>query len=147
MLATDVLSFEEVHFRKIGILEASYEEEGKKGDAGGDAVHRRKELKSKEGVAQRSGGAQTRHRQKTARVSEWITLNDFFIRGPFLSADSFDGFTWSAENQQVVRTGRASINQSQPCWALPHQAKGSNTEIKLSANEQDGANLSTLTGK
>ena len=23
--------------------------------------------------------------------------NHFFIRGPFLSADSFDGFTWSAE--------------------------------------------------
>ena len=49
-------------------------------------------------------------------------------------------------NQQVVRSGHESINQSQPCWALPHQAKGSNTEIKLSAHEQDGANLSTLTG-
>ena len=45
-----------------------------------------------------------------------------------------------------VRTGHESINQSQPCWALPHQAKGSNTEIRSSAHEKDGANLSTLTG-
>ena len=42
-----------------------------------------------------------------------------------------------------MRTGHESINQSQPCWALPHQAKGSNTEIRSSAHEQD---VSTLTG-
>ena len=42
-----------------------------------------------------------------------------------------------------VRTGRESVNQSQPCWALPHQAEGSNTEIRSSAHEQD---VSTLTG-
>ena len=29
-----------------------------------------------------------------------------------------------------VRTGHESVNQSQPCWALPHQAKGSNTETR-----------------
>ena len=45
-----------------------------------------------------------------------------------------------------MRTGHESVNQSQPCWALPHQAKGSNTETRSSAHEQDGANLSTLTG-
>ena len=67
--------------------------------------------------------------------------NDFFIRGPFLSADSF-----ASHGVLKVRTGHESINQSQPCWALPHQAKGSNTEIRSSAHEQDGANLSTLTG-
>ena len=42
-----------------------------------------------------------------------------------------------------VRTGHESINQSQPYWALPHQAKGSNTEIRSCAHEQDD---STLTG-
>ena len=42
-----------------------------------------------------------------------------------------------------VRTGHESVNQSQPCWALPHQAKGSNTEIRSCAHEQD---VSTLTG-
>ena len=42
-----------------------------------------------------------------------------------------------------VRTGHESVNQSQPCWALPHQAKGSNTETRSSAHEQD---VSTLTG-
>ena len=42
-----------------------------------------------------------------------------------------------------VRTGHESVTQSQPCWALPHQAKGSNTETRSSAHEQD---VSTLTG-
>ena len=42
-----------------------------------------------------------------------------------------------------VRTGHESVNQSQPCCALPHQAKGSTTEIRSSAHEQD---VSTLTG-
>ena len=46
-----------------------------------------------------------------------------------------------------MRTGHESITQSQPCWALPRQAEGSNTEIRSSAHEQDGANLSTLTGR
>ena len=43
----------------------------------------------------------------------------------------------------IVRTGHESVNQSQSCWALPHQAKGSNTEIRSCAHEQDD---STLTG-
>ena len=45
-----------------------------------------------------------------------------------------------------MRTGHKSVNQSQPCWALPHQAKGSNTEIRSCAHEQDDSTLSTLTG-
>ena len=57
----------------------------------------------------------------------------------FLSADSLDG----SHEVLKVRTGHESVNQSQPCWALPHQAKGSNTEIRSCAHEQDD---STLTG-
>ena len=44
--------------------------------------------------------------------------NDFFIRGPFLSADSFDGFTWSAEinkSCEQVMSRSTSLNLAGPC--------------------------------
>ena len=61
-----------------------------------------------------------------------------------LSVDPFECRQLCLNSHGVlkVRTGHESINQSQPCWALPHQAKGSNTEIRSSAHEQD---VSTLT--
>ena len=66
--------------------------------------------------------------------------NDFFTRGSFFECRQL---CLSSHGVLKVRTGHESINQSQPCWALPHQAKGSNTETRSCAHEQD---VSTLTG-
>ena len=66
--------------------------------------------------------------------------NDFFIRGSLFECRQL---CLNSHEVLKVRTGHESVNQSQPCWALPHQAKGSNTEIRSCAHEQDD---STLTG-
>ena len=66
--------------------------------------------------------------------------NDFFIRGSFFECRQL---CLNSHGVLEVRTGHESVNQSQPCWALPHQARGSNTEARSSAHKQD---VSTLTG-
>ena len=71
--------------------------------------------------------------------------NDFFIRGSFFKCRQL---CLNSHGVLKVRTGHESIKQSQPCWALPHQAKGSNTDIRSSSGNtnEDTATVASSLG-